>query len=292
MKLVRYGAAGAERPGLLDATGRLRDLSGHLSDISGEALMPAALDRIRLLDPLSLPLVAGSPRLGPCVSRSGKFVCIGLNYTDHAAEANMAVPPEPIVFMKATSAINGANDDIEMPRGGSKLDWEAELTIVIGTTAKYVSEERSLAHVAGYCIANDVSERSFQLEHQGQWTKGKSHDTFGPLGPWLVTVDEVPDPQRLAIWLDVNGRRHQDGSTATMVFTCQYLVAYLSRFMTLHPGDIIATGTPAGVGLGRKPPVFLKAGDRVALGIEGLGTQHQLVTAPHESPGKPGERTS
>ena len=292
MKLVRYGAAGAERPGVLDAMGRLHDLSGHLPDLSGEALMPVTLERIRLLDPLALPLVSGSPRLGPCVSGSGKFVCIGLNYTDHAAEAGMTVPPEPIIFMKATSAINGANDDIEMPSGGAKLDWEAELAIVIGTRAKYVSEERALAHVAGYCITNDVSERSFQLEHQGQWTKGKSHDTFGPLGPWLVTVDEVSDPQRLAIWLDVNGRRYQEGSTATMVFTVRYLVAYLSRFMTLHPGDIIATGTPAGVGLGRKPPVFLKAGDRISLGIDGLGTQHQLVTAPHDPLGKLGEGAS
>ena len=292
MKLVRYGAAGAERPGVLDATGRLHDLSGHLSDLSGQALLSGALERLRLLDPLALPLVPGSPRLGPCISGSGKFVCIGLNYTDHAAEASMTVPPEPIVFMKATSAINGPNDDIEMPRGSSKLDWEVELAIVIGARAKYVTEERALAHVAGYCIANDVSERSFQLEHQGQWTKGKSHDTFGPLGPWLVTVDEVSDPQRLAIWLDVNGRRYQAGSTATMVFTVRYLVAYLSRFMTLHPGDIIATGTPAGVGLGQKPPVFLKAGDRVSLGIEGLGTQHQLVTGPHDLPDNPGERAS
>ncbi len=292
MKLVRYGAAGAERPGMLDVSGRLHDLSGHFPDLSGEALRPSVLERIRLLDPSGLPLVPGAPRLGPCVLGSGKFVCIGLNYTDHAAEASMTVPPEPIVFMKATSAIIGPNDDIEMPRGGSKLDWEAELAIVIGATAKYVTEERALAHVAGYCIANDVSERSFQLEHQGQWTKGKSHDTFGPLGPWLVTADEVSYPQRLAIWLDVNGRRYQEGSTATMVFTCQYLVAYLSRFMTLHPGDIIATGTPAGVGLGQKPPVFLKAGDRVSLGIEGLGTQHQLVTSPHDLPDKLGERAS
>lgn len=277
---------------MIDVTGRLHDLSGHLPDLSGQALLPGTLERIRQLDPSALPLVPGSPRLGPCISGSGKFVCIGLNYTDHAAEASMTVPPEPIVFMKATSAINGPNDDIEMPRGSSKLDWEVELAIVIGATAKYVTEERALAHVAGYCIVNDVSERSFQLEHQGQWTKGKSHDTFGPLGPWLVTADEVSDPQRLAIWLDVNGRRYQDGSTATMVFTVRYLVAYLSRFMTLHPGDIIATGTPAGVGLGQKPPVFLEAGDRVSLGIEGLGTQHQLVTGPHDPPDTPGKPAS
>ncbi len=279
MKLVRYGDVGRERPGLLDANGQIRDLSGHVADLRGDALLPSAIERIRALNPSTLPLVAGTSRLGPCVSGSGKFVCIGLNYSDHALEANMKIPPEPIIFMKATSAINGPNDDLEIPRGGEKLDWEAELAIVIGTPAKYVSEDRALDHVVGYCIVNDVSERAFQLEHQGQWTKGKSHDTFGPLGPWLVTADEVPDPQRLAIWLDVNGRRFQQGSTATMVYTVRYIVAYLSRFMTLHCGDIIATGTPAGVGMGQKPPRYLRAGDRVSLGIEGLGTQHQTVIA-------------
>ena len=267
---------------MIDANRRIRDLSGHISDLGGDALLPPAMDRLRALDLSTLPLVEGTPRLGPCVTGSGKFVCIGLNYTDHAVEANMKVPPEPIVFLKATSAIVGPDDDIEIPLGGAKMDWEAELAFVIGTVAKYVSEERALDHVAGYCIVNDVSERAFQLEHHGQWTKGKSHDTFGPVGPWLVTPDEIRDPQRLAIWLEVNGRRFQNGSTATMVYTVPYLVAYLSRFMTLRPGDIIATGTPAGVGMGQKPPVFLKAGDRVALGIEGLGTQHQSVIAPHE----------
>lgn len=284
MKLLRYGPCGRERPGVLDTAGRIRDLSGHVTDISGETLLASSIDRIRALDIETLPLVDGAPRVGPCVAGSGKFVCIGLNYTDHAVEANMTVPAEPVVFMKATSAICGPNDEIEMPRGGSKLDWEAELGIVIGARAKYVGEESALEHVAGYCVVNDVSERVFQLERQGLWTKGKSHDTFGPLGPWLVTADEVADPQRLAIWLDVNGRRFQRGSTATMVYTVRFLVAYLSRFMTLQPGDVIATGTPAGVGLGQKPPVFLKAGDRVSLGIEGLGTQHQMVIAPHELP--------
>ena len=281
MKLIRFGAAGRERPGVLDGQGRVRDLSAHIADLGGEALLPSTLERLRGLDLATLPLVAGRSRLGPCVSGTGKFVCIGLNYTDHAVEANMKLPPEPIVFMKATSSIVGPDDDIEMPLGGDKLDWEAELGIVIGAPAKYVSEARALEHVAGYCVVNDVSERAFQLEHQGQWTKGKSHDTFGPVGPWLVTPDEIADPQRLAIWLEVNGRRFQNGSTATMVYTTQYLVAYLSKFMTLQPGDIIATGTPAGVGLGQKPPLFLKAGDRISLGIDGLGTQNQLVTAPH-----------
>jgi len=285
MKLLRYGSPGRERPAVLDAGGGIRDLSGHIADLCGEALLPSSIDRIRALDLEALPLVAGTPRLGPCVSGSGKFLCVGLNYSDHAAEAKMTIPSEPIIFMKATSAISGPQDDIEMPLGGSKLDWEVELAVIIGSPAKYVSEERALNYVAGYCIVNDVSERAFQLEHQGQWTKGKSHDTFGPVGPWLVTADAVADPQRLALWLDVNGRRFQSGSTTTMVYTVRFLVAYLSQFMTLRPGDIIATGTPAGVGMGQKPPVFLKAGDRVSLGIEGLGTQHQAVVAPHESRG-------
>jgi 2-keto-4-pentenoate hydratase/2-oxohepta-3-ene-1,7-dioic acid hydratase in catechol pathway len=283
MRLVRHGARGAERPGLVDAQGVLRDLSAHIPDLGGSALLPDSLERLRALDPASLPPVPGTPRKAPCVAGTGKFICIGLNYSDHAAEANMTVPPEPIVFMKATSAICGSDDDIEMPLGGVKLDWEAELAVVIGMPAKYVTEKNALDHIAGYCVTNDVSERSFQMEHQGQWTKGKSHDTFGPIGPWLVTADEVADPQRLAIWLSVNGRRYQNGTTANMVYGVRYLVSYLSRFMTLHPGDIIATGTPAGVGLGQKPPMFLKAGDIVELGIEGLGTQRQCIIAPHAS---------
>ncbi len=281
MKLVRHGTPGTERPGLLDAQGILRDLSAHVTDLGGDVLLPASLDRLRALDAASLPRIPGSPRLGPCVTGTGKFICIGLNYTDHAAEAKMTVPSEPIVFMKATSAICGPDDDIEIPRGGAKLDWEVELAAVIGKSAKYVSESQALDHLAGYCVVNDLSERAFQIEHHGQWTKGKSHDTFGPVGPWLVTADEVADPQRLAIWLSVNGRRYQDGTTASMVYGVRYLVSYLSRFMTLHPGDIIATGTPAGVGLGQKPPLFLEAGDVMELGVEGLGTQHQRVIAPH-----------
>ncbi len=285
MKLVRYGSVGSERPGLMDAAGRLRDLSDHVEDISATTLAPAVLARLRAIDPSTLPLVPGSPRLGACVAGSGKFVCIGLNYTDHAAEAGMVLPSEPVVFMKATSAICGPYDAIEIPRNARKVDWEVELAVIIGSMAKYVSEASALDHVAGYCVAHDVSERTFQLERQGQWTKGKSHDSFGPLGPWLVTADEVPDPQRLAIWLEVNGHRYQSGSTATMLFTVRHLISYLSRFMTLQPGDIISTGTPAGVGLGQKPPVFLKAGDRVDLGIEGLGAQQQIVREPYGSSG-------
>ncbi len=281
MKLLRFGEAGLERPGKLGVDGRIRDLSAHISDIGGSGLLPAELAALATLDEHSLPVVAGTPRLGPCVSPIRKFICIGLNYSDHAAEAGMTIPPEPIVFMKATSAVSGPNDDIEIPLGGSKVDWEGELGIVIGAPAKYISEDRALDHVAGFCIVNDVSERTFQFDHQGQWTKGKSHDTFGPVGPWLVTPDEVLDPQKLSIRLDVNGLRYQDGSTETMVYTVRYLVAYLSRFMTLLPGDVIATGTPPGVGMGQKPPVFLKAGDRISLAIEGLGEQHQLVTSPH-----------
>ena len=280
MKLVRYGPPGAERPGVVDASGILRDLSAHVHDISGDALGAASLSRLATLDPATLPRIDGSPRLGPCVAGTGKFICIGLNYSDHAAEAGMTVPSEPVVFMKATSAIVGPHDDIEIPRQAHKTDWEVELAIVIGRSAKYVDPEQALDHVAGYCVVNDVSERAFQLEQQGQWTKGKSHDTFGPVGPWLVTKDEIADPQTLKMWLEVNGRRWQNGSTATMVYGVSYLVSYLSRFMTLQPGDLIATGTPAGVGLGLKPPVFLKDGDRVSLGIEGLGEQmHRVVAA-------------
>jgi len=279
MKLLRYGEAGQEKPGLLDKNGNIRDLSGHVADIAGAVLAPDALAKLGEIDPESLPLVSGSPRLGPCVAGTGKFICIGLNYADHAAESGLAVPPEPVIFMKATSAIVGPNDDILIPRGSEKTDWEVELGVVIGKTAKYVSEEDALDYVAGYCTAHDVSERAFQAERAGQWTKGKSCDTFGPTGPWLVTKDEVPDPQNLAMWLKVNGETMQDGSSKTMVYGVRYLVSYLSQFMSLHPGDIISTGTPPGVGMGMKPPRYLKAGDVVELGIEGLGEQRQNVKA-------------
>ncbi|MDR5833927.1 fumarylacetoacetate hydrolase family protein [Caballeronia sp. LZ034LL] len=277
MKLLRYGLPGQEKPGLLDAEGHVRDLSGHVGDIAGEVLLPDSLSRLRALDIASLPRVTGTPRLGACVSGTGKFICIGLNYSDHAAETGATVPPEPIIFMKATSAIVGPNDTIEIPRNSSKTDWEVELGVVIGKTAKYVDEADAMSHVAGYCVINDVSERAFQAERQGQWTKGKSADTFGPTGPWLVTADEIPDPQSLPMWLEVNGHRYQTGSTATMVYGVRYLVSYLSQFMSLQPGDIISTGTPPGVGMGQKPPVYLKTGDVVTLGIEGLGQQRQNV---------------
>ncbi|WP_186394773.1 fumarylacetoacetate hydrolase family protein [Stappia sp. TSB10GB4] len=280
MKLVRYGPAGAERPGLVDAQGRIRDLSAHVEDIAGATLSDEGLARIASLDPAVLPLVEEGARIGPCVGGVGKFVCIGLNYSDHAAESGLDVPPEPIVFMKATSAICGPDDGIELPRGSVATDWEVELAVVIGRHAKYVSEAEALSHVAGYCVANDVSERDFQIKRAGQWTKGKSADTFGPLGPWLVTRDEVADPQALSLWLDLNGTRMQTGSTATMIFGVAKVISYLSQMMSLHPGDVISTGTPPGVGMGIKPsPVYLKAGDRLALGIDGLGTQTQLVRA-------------
>lgn len=280
MKLVRFGPAGTERPGLVDAQGRIRDLSAHVDDIAGKALSDEGLARIAALDPASLPLVEESTRIGPCVGQVGKFVCIGLNYSDHAAESGLDVPPEPIVFMKATSAICGPDDGIELPRGSLATDWEVELAVVIGRHAKYVSEADALSHVAGYCVANDVSERDFQTKRAGQWTKGKSADTFGPLGPWLVTRDEVSDPQALSLWLDLNGKRMQTGSTATMIFGVAKVISYLSQMMSLHPGDVISTGTPPGVGMGIKPaPVYLKPGDRLALGIDGLGTQTQLVRA-------------
>lgn len=275
MKLLRFGEAGREKPGLLDSGGTIRDLSAVVADIAGDTLSPEGLARIAALDPGTLPVVAGTPRLGPCVAGTGKFICIGLNYADHAAESGMAVPPEPVVFMKATSAITGPNDDVEIPRGSQKTDWEVELGVVIGKTAKYVTEETAMDHVAGYCVINDLSERAFQTERSGQWTKGKSADTFGPIGPWLVTRDEVANPQDLRLWLSVNGHRFQDGSTRTMVYGVRFLVAYLSQFMSLRPGDIISTGTPPGVGLGQKPQVYLKAGDVMELGIEGLGTQRQ-----------------
>lgn len=277
MKLLRYGPAGHEKPGILDENGNIRDLSSLVADIGGDTLLDAGLERLRELNVEGLPLVTGSPRLGPCVANSGKFICIGLNYSDHAAETGATVPPEPIIFMKATSAIIGPNDTIEIPRGSTKTDWEVELGVVIGKTAKYVSERDALEHVAGYCLINDVSEREFQAERQGQWTKGKSCDTFGPIGPWLVTRDEIADPQNLAMKLEVNGRVFQNGSTATMVYGVPYLVSYLSQFMSLHPGDIISTGTPPGVGLGQNPNIFLKPGDVIRLSIEGLGSQRQDV---------------
>ncbi|MER9298725.1 fumarylacetoacetate hydrolase family protein [Mesorhizobium sp. M0621] len=279
MKLLRYGEVGSERPGLLDTNGTIRDLSAHVADISGKALDPALLADLAKLDPKSLPAVSGSPRLGACVAGTGKFICIGLNYSDHAAETGATVPPEPIIFMKASSAIVGPDDDVLIPRGSDKTDWEVELAVVIGRKAKYVSEADALDYVAGYSVAHDVSERAFQAERQGQWTKGKSCDTFGPTGPWLVTKDEIADPQNLKMWLTVNGKTMQNGSTRTMVYGVKYLVSYLSQFMSLHPGDIISTGTPPGVGLGMKPPVFLKAGDVVELGIEGLGQQKQTFKA-------------
>jgi 2-keto-4-pentenoate hydratase/2-oxohepta-3-ene-1,7-dioic acid hydratase in catechol pathway len=275
MKLLRYGPKGQEKPGLVDSEGRIRDLSSVVDDIGGAMLSDEGLARIRATAPSTLPVVDGAPRLGPCVGRVGKFVCIGLNYSDHAAEAGLQVPAEPVLFMKATSSISGPNDDIEIPRKSVKTDWEVELGVIIGKAAKYVDENQSLAHVAGYCTVNDVSEREFQIERCGQWVKGKSADTFGPIGPWLVTRDEVPDPQRLGLWLEVNGHRYQNGNTRTMIFTVAAIVSYVSQFMSLQPGDVISTGTPPGVGLGLKPPAYLKAGDVVELGIEGLGTQKQ-----------------
>jgi len=279
MKLLRYGDPGAERPALLDSNGQIRDLSGTIPDITGATISPAALVRLRQIDPTTLPLITGNPRLGPCVSGVGKFICIGLNYKDHAAESGMALPSEPVVFMKATSAICGPNDDVIIPRGSTKTDWEVELGVVIGSTAKYVSEDDALSHVAGYFVVNDLSERAFQLEGTGQWVKGKSADTFGPIGPWLVTADEVPDPQALSLWLEVDGHRYQNGTTLTMLFGVAYLISYLSRFMSLHPGDIISTGTPPGVGLGQKPPIYLRPGQVMTLGIDSLGQQRQQVIA-------------
>ncbi len=275
MKLLRHGPAGREKPGIVDADGRIRDLSGKVRDIDLRELTPERLAELSRLDLGSLPEVAAGERLGPCVAPIGKVVCIGLNYSDHAAESGMPVPTEPILFLKPSSSVCGPNDDVEIPRGSTKADWEVELGVVIGRRAKYVEEADALDYVAGYCVVNDVSEREFQLERQGQWDKGKSHDTFAPIGPWLVTRDEIPDPQALAMWLEVNGHRYQDGSTKTMVFGVRELVAYVSRFMTLEPGDVISTGTPPGVGMGQKPQVFLKAGDVMRLGIEGLGEQRQ-----------------
>ena len=274
MKLVRYGARGAEKPGMIDSAGHLRDLSAHVPDIAGDVL--ADLGALAAIDPASLPLVAGTPRLGAPVGQIGKFICIGLNYSDHAAESGMQVPPEPIIFAKYTSAVCGPNDPIIIPRGSVKTDWEVELAFVIGKRGKYISQTNAMDHVAGYMVCNDVSERAYQIERSGQWSKGKSSDNFGPLGPWLVTRDAVADPHNLAMWLKVNGAQMQSGSTATMVYNVPYLVSYLSQFFTLHPGDVVSTGTPPGVGMGMKPPRYLKAGDVVELGIEGLGTQQQV----------------
>lgn len=280
MKLLRFGEAGQEKPGLMGEDGLIRDLSGYVDDIGGAVLGDAELARLRGLDPASLPKVDDSVRIGPCVSDIGKVVCIGLNYSDHAAEAGMDVPPEPVLFFKATSAICGPNDDVEIPRGSAATDWEVELAFVVGKEAKYVSEEDALDHIAGYCVMNDVSERDFQLRRSGQWVKGKSADTFGPVGPYLVTRDEIADPQALAMYLEVNGHRYQEGSTETMVYGVAFLLSYLSQFMSLQPGDIVTTGTPPGVGMGQKPdPIYLKPGDRMELGIDGLGVQRQLVKA-------------
>lgn len=278
MKLLRYGPVGQEKPGLLDSSNTLRDLSGVLSDIEGAQLGDAALARLRAIDPTTLPAVPGQPRIGPCVARVGKFICIGLNYADHAAESGAAIPTEPVIFNKWTSAICGPNDAVEIPRGSTKTDWEVELGVVIGKAAKYITEAQALEHVAGYCVVNDVSEREWQIERGGTWDKGKGFDTFGPIGPWLVTRDEVPDPQNLSMWLDVDGKRFQNGNTKTMIFTVAQIVAYVSQCMSLQPGDIISTGTPPGVGLGIKPnPVYLKAGQTMRLGIEGLGEQQQTT---------------
>ena len=275
MKLLRFGEMGQEKPGILDSNGKIRDLSGHISDINGETISEDGLKKISSIDQMSLPIVPEGTRLGACVGNIGKFLCIGLNYSDHAAESGMPVPKEPILFSKATSAVVGPNDDVEIPRNSVETDWEVELGIIIGKKAKYITEENVEEYIAGYCVVNDVSEREFQLKKEGQWTKGKSCDTFGPTGPYLVTKDEIPDVQNLNMFLDVNGKRMQNGSTKTMIFSANYIVYYLSQFMSLNPGDVIATGTPPGVGGGMKPPVFLKAGDKMKLGIDGLGEQNQ-----------------
>jgi 2-keto-4-pentenoate hydratase/2-oxohepta-3-ene-1,7-dioic acid hydratase in catechol pathway len=279
MKLLRVGAPGHERPALLDDAGTLRDLTGVVADVGGDALLPSGIARLRGLDVSRLPRIEGAPRIGPCVAPIGKVICVGLNYSDHAAEAGMALPQEPILFLKPTSAICGPDDAVEIPPDAQKVDWEVELGIVIGLPGKYIPQERAMDHVAGYCIVNDVSERAYQLERSGQWDKGKGCDTFAPIGPWLVTQDEIPDPQDLAMWLDVDGHRFQDGSTRTMVFGVAHLVAYISQFMSLRPGDVIATGTPPGVGMGQKPPRYLRAGETMRLGIAGLGVQTQRTVA-------------
>ncbi|MBT3457884.1 MAG: fumarylacetoacetate hydrolase family protein [Thiotrichales bacterium] len=283
MKLLRYGLPGQEKPGLLDENGILRDLSGLINDISGETLLPENLERLNNIDHSSLPEINEQQRLGPCVGQVGNFICIGLNYSDHAKEAGMDVPSEPVIFSKVTSAISGPNDNVIIPKNSSKADWEVELGVVVGKTAKYVDEKSALDHVAGYCVINDLTEREFQLERSGQWIMGKSCDTFGPIGPWLVTTDEVGDPQNLDIWLEVDGKRYQNGNTRTMIFGVAYLIHYLSQFFTLHPGDIISTGTPSGVGMGHKPnPIFLRSGQTMTLGIEKLGTQNQFTVDEKE----------
>ena len=277
MRLLRYGPKGQERPGLVDAAGVIRDLSALVPDLAGAALLPDGLARLAALDPERLPAVPGTPRIGPCVGQVGKFICIGLNYADHAAESGLPVPSEPVVFGKWTSAICGPDDDIEIPRGSTKTDWEVELGVVIGQGGRYIAEADALSHVAGYCVINDVSEREWQLERGGTWDKGKGCDTFGPIGPWLVTPDEAGDIDNLGMWLEVDGRRFQSGSTATMIFRVPAIIAYLSRFLSLQPGDVISTGTPPGVGLGQKPPRYLKGGETIRLGIDGLGVQTQKV---------------
>jgi 2-keto-4-pentenoate hydratase/2-oxohepta-3-ene-1,7-dioic acid hydratase in catechol pathway len=280
--LLRYGPKGQEKPGLLDNAGKIRDLSAVIADVNPETLAPAALDKLRKLDPASLPLVSGTPRLGPCLTQIPKIVCVGLNYTDHAKETGAAIPKEPILFMKAISSLSGPNDDVMLPKGSEKTDWEVELGIVIGSVTRYVGEKEALKHIAGYCVVNDVSERAFQIERGGQWTKGKSADTFCPMGPWLVTADEVKDPGKLDLFCEVNGKKMQNGTTANLIFGVAHIVSYISHFMTLMPGDVIPTGTPAGVGLGMKPPLFLKAGDTMRLGISGLGEQQQKVVGFRE----------
>jgi 2-keto-4-pentenoate hydratase/2-oxohepta-3-ene-1,7-dioic acid hydratase in catechol pathway len=275
VKLLRYGPRSQERPGILDAEGQLRDLSAHVADIGGATLLPSQLQKLNGLNVNELPKVNGTPRVGPCVAGVGKIVCVGLNYRDHAAESNMPIPTEPVLFLKPTSAIIGPNDDVEIPRGSEKTDWEVELGVVIGAPGKYIAVERALDHVAGYCVINDVSERAYQLERGGQWDKGKGCDTFAPVGPWLLTADEIPDPQNLDLWLEVDDRRVQNGNTATMVFGVAHLVSYISQFMSLQSGDLISTGTPPGVGLGHKPPWYLRVGQTMRLGVSGLGVQQQ-----------------
>jgi 2,4-didehydro-3-deoxy-L-rhamnonate hydrolase len=279
MKLLRYGPSGGERPGIVDGNGTIRDLSAVIKDVTGATITPKSLEKLRALDLKTLPIASGVERLGPCVGQPGKFICIGLNYADHAAETGAALPSEPILFLKANSALSGPNDPIIKPRAATKLDWEVELGLVIGSVCRYVDEVTAKSAIAGYCVCNDVSERAFQLERGGQWDKGKGCDSFGPIGPWLVTADEVGDPTDLPMWLEVNGRRFQSGSTRTMIFKPTFLVSYLSQFMSLQPGDVISTGTPPGVGMGQKPPIYLNVGDKIDLGIKGLGEQHQIVVA-------------
>lgn len=279
MKLLRYGPVGQEKPGLMDADGVIRDLSAHITDVDGSILSDDELKKLSAIDPTSLPAVDGDVRIGACVGNVGKFICVGLNYSDHAAESGMEVPEEPVIFTKYTSAICGSDDNVLMPRGSTKMDWEVELGLVIGKHGKYIDEKDAMDHIAGYCVVNDLSERDFQMHRSGQWVKGKSCDTFGPIGPWMVTRDEVPDVLNLGMYLEVNGHRYQNGNTKTMIFNPAYIVAHLSEFMSLHPGDIISTGTPPGVGLGQTPETYLKVGDRMELGIEGLGVQRQLVVA-------------